>query len=373
MATEARTNAQVMTRVTFIGAILDGFLGVFKIAIGWVSQSHALIADGVHSLSDLGTDALVILAARWSNEEPDANHPYGHDRIETIATLVLGSILLAVAGGILYDSLQRVVDPSIAVDLSVAAFAITIASIVSKEAIYRYTVYYAKKLNSKLLMANAWHSRTDALSSIAVLVGLVGVSFDALWLDAVAAVVVALLIAKIALGLLWDSMQELIDTALPEDQLMAIREIAMNVPGLRDVHQIRTRTMAGKILVDLHLQVDPRVSVSEGHEIGCWVASSIRNKFPDVSDITFHIDPEDDADIDRQTPTTLRPLRSEVRNALEQDWVGLCDIQELRLHYLRGKIDIEVLTSTRVAAAELRSACQRPWVGQISILKSTLK
>ena len=166
-------------------------------------------------------------SARWSNEEPDANHPYGHDRIETIATLVLGSILLAVAGGILYDSLQRVVDPSIAVDLGVAAFAITIASIVSKEAIYRYTVYYAKKLNSKLLMANAWHSRTDALSSIAVLVGLVGVSFDALWLDAVLAVVVALLIAKIALGLLWDSMQELIDTALPEDQLMAIREIAM--------------------------------------------------------------------------------------------------------------------------------------------------
>ena len=117
-----------------------------------------------------------------------------------------------------------------------------------------------RKLNSKLLMANAWHSRTDALSSIAVLVGLVGVSFDALWLDAVAALVVALLIAKIALGLLWDSMQELIDTALPEDQMMAIRTTAMNVPGLRDVHQIRTRTMAGKVLVDLHLQVDPRVS-----------------------------------------------------------------------------------------------------------------
>ena len=110
----------------------------------------------------------------------------------------------------------------------------------SKEAIYRYTIYYAKKLNSKLLMADAWHSRTDAFSSIAVLVGLVGVSFDALWLDAVAAVVVALLIAKIALGLPWDSMQELIDTASLEDQLMAIRESTINVPGLRDVHQIRT-------------------------------------------------------------------------------------------------------------------------------------
>ena len=202
MATEARTNAQVMTRVTFVGAILDGLMGVFNIATGLVSQSHALIADGVHSLSDLGTDALVILAARWSNEEPDANHPYGHDRIGTIATLVLGSILLAVAGGILYDISQRVVDPSITVNLGLAAFVITIVSIASKEAICRYTVHYAKKLNSKLLMANAWHSRTDASSSIAVLIGLVSVSFDALWLDAVGALVVALLIAKIALGLL---------------------------------------------------------------------------------------------------------------------------------------------------------------------------
>ena len=113
---------------------------------------------------------------------------------------------------------------------------------------------------------------------------------------------------------------------------MAIRAIAMNVPGLRDVHQIRTRTMAGKILVDLHLQVDPRVSVSEGHEIGCWVASSIRSEFPDVLDITFHIDPEDDAGIDQQIPTTLRPLRSEAGHALEQDWGRLCDIQDLRLH-----------------------------------------
>ena len=372
MVTEARTNAQVMTRVTFIGAILDGVLGLFKIIIGLMSQSHALVADGVHSLSDLGTDVLVILAAKWSNEEPDANHPYGHDRIETIATLILGSILLAVAGGILYDSLQRVFDPSIKVDLGVAAFMITIASIVSKETIYHYTARYAKKLNSKLLMANAWHSRTDAFSSIAVLVGLVGVSLDVLWLDAVAALVVALLIAKIALGLLWDSMQELIDTALPEDQMMAIRAIAMNVPGLRDVHQIRTRTMAGKILVDLHLQVDPRVSVSEGHEIGCWVASSIRNEFPDVSDITFHIDPENDADIDQQTPTTLRPLRSEVRHVLERDWSGLCDIEDIRLHYLQGKIDIELLTSSDVTVAELRSASQRPWVGEISILQPTL-
>ena len=363
-----QTNGQVMTRVTLIGAVVDGLLGLFKITIGLISHSHALVADGVHSLSDLGTDVLVILAARWSSEGPDDEHPYGHNRIETLATLVLGSALLAVAGGILYDSVRRVFDPSIVVDLGIAAFIVTVASIVSKEAIYHYTRHYAKKLNSKLLMANAWHSRTDALSSVAVLIGLIGVTLDVIWLDAAAALVVALLIAKIALSLLWDSMQELVDTALPEEKVSAIRKAALNVPDLRDVHHIRTRTMGGKTLIDLHLQVDPRVSVSEGHEIGCWVASNIRAESPDVLDITFHIDSEDDADVDQDGPPFLRPLRGEVRQALEQDWKGLCEIQDLRLHYLGGKIDVEVLTSSGVEVVDLKLASARPWLGQISIL-----
>ena len=244
-----------------------------------------------------------------------------------------------------------------------------IAQKAAKEAIYHYTRHYAKKLNSKLLMANAWHSRTDALSSVAVLVGLIGVTLDVIWLDAAAALVVALLIAKIALSLLWDSMQELVDTALPEEKVSAIRKAALNVPDLRDVHHIRTRTMGGKTLIDLHLQVDPRVSVSEGHEIGCWVASNIRAESPDVLDITFHIDSEDDADVDQDGPPFLRPLRGEVRQALEQDWKGLCEIQDLRLHYLGGKIDVEVLTSSGVEVADLKLASARPWLGQISILR----
>ena len=120
------TNAQVMTRVTLIGAFVDGLLGLLKIGVGLLSQSHALVADGVHSLSDLGTDVLVIFAARWSNEEPDANHPYGHHRIETLATLILGSVLLAVAGGILYDSVQRLFDGLVSIQLGGAAFAVII-------------------------------------------------------------------------------------------------------------------------------------------------------------------------------------------------------------------------------------------------------
>jgi cation diffusion facilitator family transporter len=372
MSVESKTNAQVMTRVTVIGAVVDGLLGLLKIGVGFVSQSHALVADGVHSLSDLGTDVLVILAAKWSNEEPDANHPYGHDRIETLATLILGSVLLAVAGGIFYDSLQRFFDPSVAIELGIAAFAITVASIVSKEAIYRYTRHYAQLLNSKLLMANAWHSRTDALSSIAVLVGLIGVSFDLIWLDALAALIVAVFIAKIALTLLWDAMQELIDTALPEDQVTAIRAVALDVPGLRDVHHIRTRTMAGKTLMDLHLQVDPRVSVSEGHEIGCWVAASIRAQFQEITDITFHIDPEDDAEMDQEGPTSLRPLRREVLECLRADWGPLVDDAQIRLHYLRGVVDVEVVTHQAVTADALKSKSRAVWLGRVTVLHPTV-
>ena len=369
MASEMQINAQVMTRVTVVGAIVDGVLGVFKIAVGFLSQSHALVADGVHSLSDLGTDVLVILAAKWSNEEPDASHPYGHDRIETLATLVLGSVLLAVAGGILYDSVQRLLDPGVAIHLGVAAFVVTVASIVSKEAIYHYTLHYAKKLNSKLLTANAWHSRTDSLSSIAVLIGLIGVTFDVVWLDAAAALVVALLIAKIALSLLWESMQELIDTALPEDQITDIRKVAMAVPGLRDVHHIRTRMMGGKTLMDLHLQVDPRVSVSEGHEIGCWVAASIRANYSEVSDITFHIDPEDDAETDQGGPSSLRPLREEILDRLRPEWGSVVDQAQVRLHYLHGRVDIELITSEAVEGKRLKSQSKQAWLGQVTVLR----
>src|SRR5210317_1917291 len=135
MSVELKTNAQLMTRVTVIGAVVDGLLGLLKIGVGFVSQSHALVADGVHSLSDLGTDVLVIFAAKWSNEEPDANHPYGHDRIETLATLILGSVLLADAWGSFYDSLARFFDPSVAVELGIGAFAGPGGSVVFKEAI----------------------------------------------------------------------------------------------------------------------------------------------------------------------------------------------------------------------------------------------
>ncbi len=369
MTQNRQSDQAVITRVTVIGAVCDALLSAGKIGVGWVSGSQALIADGIHSLSDLGTDVLVVAAARVSREAPDANHPYGHHRFETLGTLVLGAVLLLVAGGILLDSIERLLEGGQWVEAGVWAFAVTVASIVSKEWIYHYTMRYARKLNSKLLEANAWHSRTDSLSSIAVLVGLVGVFYGYPWLDAVAALIVAALIAKIAVELLMESTAELVDTALPEETVMAMRETALSVPGLRDIHHIRTRTMGGHTVLDMHLQVDPRVSVSEGHEVGCWVAARLRDQFPEIQDITFHIDPEDDADKDQMAPTGLRPLRHHVEDALKSDWKGLCEIESMQLHYLKGRIEVDVVTASPVDAEALQAAAQHSWLGRVRVLR----
>lgn len=364
--------SQITTRVTWVGAVVDALLGLGKISLGWMTQSHALIADGIHSLSDLGTDALVLVAARVSREGPDAEHPYGHARFETMATLALGSILLLVAGGILWDGIDRVRSGQAAIALTIWAFVVVLVSIAAKEAIYWYTLHAARRIGSKLLEANAWHSRTDALSSVAVLIGLIGVWAGYPVLDAIAAAVVALLIAKIALSLLWESIQELVDRALPLEESTRLHAVAMAIDGVRDIHHMRTRTMAGRTLMDIHLEVAPGVSVSEGHEIGCWVAAAIRQAAPHVTDITFHIDPENDEVLELQGPTTLRPLRHDVEAALRQCWSPWVDpTTTFQLHYVRGHIDVDVgliQDGLEVSTEQLKTAAMHlPWLGDVRL------
>lgn len=364
--------ARVTTRVTLVGAVIDALLGGGKIALGWVTQSHALVADGVHSLSDLGTDALVLLAARVSHEAPDAEHPYGHARFETLATLILGSVLLLVAGGILWDGIARALHDDVVIRLNHWAFVVVIVSIAAKEAIYWYTLRAARRIGSKLLEANAWHSRTDALSSVAVLFGLLGVWAGFPLLDAAAASIVALLIAKIAVELLWDSVQELVDRAVPADEGARLHAVAMAIDGVRDIHHMRTRTMAGRTLMDIHLEVAPGVSVSEGHEIGCWVAAAIREAAPHVADITFHIDPENDEELEGQGPVALRPLRHDVLAALRQYWSTWIDAETTyQLHYVRGRIDVDVglATESSVTPEQLKAACDGnlEWLGEVRV------
>ncbi len=329
-------------KVTLIGSVVDLLLGVFKIQFGFLSQSQALIADGIHSLSDLATDAIVLYAAKHSHTEADEEHPYGHGRFETVATVGLGIALLVVAIGISIDATLRLFNPEKLLIPSMGALIVAAISIVSKEAIYHYTMHVARKYKSNMLRANAWHSRTDAISSVVVLVGVAG-SMAGLWyLDAIAAIGVGLMIAKIGWDLAWHSIRELVDTGLDAERVEAIREIILAVDGVVSLHILRTRRMAGEALVDVHIQVAPHISVSEGHYVSETVRARIIKEIEEVTDVMVHIDPEND---EVTPPNTGLPLRRKLMAQLEDQWRGLeaaSRIEEVTLHYLEGQIQVEL-------------------------------
>lgn len=332
---------QEVRKVMLIGSALDFSLGKAKIVIGWMANSQALVADGVHSLSDLLTDFMVLYAAKHSHKEADSQHPYGHGRIETLTTASLGLVLVAIAFGIGYHSIQRLNDNEAVVEFGMLAFSIALISVLTKEWIYRYTMSAARRLRSDMLMANAWHSRSDAFSSMVVLVGIMGVALGHAYLDAIAAVIVAAMIAKIGIDLLRSSTQELIDSALEPEKVALLRQQIVAVDGVRSIHMLRTRKSAGNILVDVHIQVDPRLSVSEGHRIGDVVRQSLLNQADGITDVTIHTDPENDETIDQ---CGQLPLREHVIQALKQQWAGLpsAAIENVTLHYLSGGIDVEL-------------------------------
>lgn len=333
---------QDIRKVTLVGAVVDLVLGVAKIIVGVIASSQALIADGIHSLSDLATDFLVLFAAKHAHREADDEHPYGHGRIETVATVVLGVSLVAVAVGISYEAIRRLMAPELLLHPGWLALLVALISVLSKELIYQYTVRAARRLRSKMLRANAWHSRTDAISSVIVVIGVIVTMLGYPSFDALAAVAVALMVAKIGWDLLWKSLQELIDTALDPERVEAIRETIMAVDGVRTCHMLRTRHSGSDALVDVHILVDPALSVSEGHQIGEAVRWRLIKTIDDVSDVTVHIDPEDD---EQASSCAGLPLRDEVLRRLEQQWQHL-DIGErldkVVVHYLDGQVHVEV-------------------------------
>jgi cation diffusion facilitator family transporter len=332
-------------KVTVVGGVVDLLLGIVKIVVGMTGNSQALLADGVHSLSDLATDFLVLFAAKHSHREADEEHPYGHGRIETVATVILGVALALVAIGICYDALRRMREPDLLGHPGMLALLVALVSVASKEIIYHYTLRAARRLRSNMLHANAWHSRSDAISSIIVVIGVAGTMYGFTYLDAIAAAAVGLMIAKIGWDLLWKSLQELIDTSLEEDKVAAIRSAILGVAGVRALHMLRTRRSGSDALVDVHILVDPGLSVSEGHMIGEHVRTRLIGEMDDVSDVTVHIDPEDD---EVASPCNGLPLRDEIMRSLEKRWEKLDpvpDIEKVVLHYLDGKVHVDIFVS----------------------------
>lgn len=329
-------------RATLIGALINLLLSGVKVFIGLVGHSHALVADGIHSLSDLISDLLVLYGTKQGGVAADEAHPYGHGRIETLITVGVGLLLIAVAIGIALDSVQHLFTPeSLPQPEPIVLFA-ALLSILTKEGLYHYTLAVANRIRSKLLRANAWHHRTDALSSVVVLVGVAGTLSGLEYLDAIAAVLVSVMVAKAGIELGWEAIQELIDTGLEQEKLDTLRQQIQQVEGVRAMHRLRTRRMGSNILVDVHILVDPRLSVSEGHHIADHVELTLYKQMEDVTDVTIHIDPEND---EQNAPCSSLPMRNELIERLNNCWSNIpqsISIEDYTLHYLNGELDLEV-------------------------------
>ncbi|MBE93482.1 cation diffusion facilitator family transporter [Marinobacter sp.] len=359
------------SRVTFIGMVLDGVLGLIKVIAGTLFHSQALVVDGIHSFTDVASDLVVLGVMRVSRQAPDEDHPYGHQRIETMGTMVLGSILIAVGAALAWDNTLRLLDGG---TVNIPEWPVLVAafiSVASKEWIYRYTRRVGVAIRSDLIIANAWHSRTDALSSVVVLFSTMGAMLGYLWLDVLAAVIISGIIIHIGWRFTWDSVKELVDTGLSPEDTEALKHIASKTDGVRNVHELRSRRMGHDILLDVHLVVSPEISVSEGHQIGMQVVKAMRDSLDNILDINFHIDAENN-EIHPQTSEQL-PARAEIREALLQHIDNLPSNNRLRLHYLRNRVHMELFMEIPESEALpdahriSEELARYPWFGSLRI------
>ncbi|MDD1636830.1 MAG: cation diffusion facilitator family transporter [Methylococcaceae bacterium] len=332
---------KLKARASYVGAAVNVFQTLIKIGFGILGQSAALIADGIHSLSDLLSDLLVIIAVRLGSREADYEHPYGHRRFETIATVILGVSLIAIGGAIAWSVMNRMAHPEHLPVPNVLGLGIAAVSILVNEWLYHYTKRIARQTRSKLLLANAWHQRSDAITSVVVLFGIGAVMLGYPLADAIAAIVVALMVAKIGLNLALESIKELVDTSLPPKLVAEIRTTIMGIDGVEGIHLLRTRQMGEDALIDAHIVVDPRITVSEGHSIGDTVRDELISRFDDVMDVLVHVDPEDDEGLfEHNKPLTRR----DVQVLLDKYMADIkTSIEDFRIHYLNGQIEVEVI------------------------------
>jgi len=334
---------RIKRRVTLVCATLNLLLGGLKLLLGVVGQSQALFADGIHSLSDLASDAMVLVVIRFASNEADEEHPYGHARFETIATVILGLLLLLVAAGIVADAAERIAHPELLSKPGFLALSGAAVSIALNEWMFWYNVRAARLVKSDLMRANAWHHRSDAISSIIVLIGIAGSMAGFPALDAVGAIGVSLLIGKIGWDLGWTGVRELVDTGATAEQLDEIRSTILGVEGVEAFHDLRTRRMGQQLLVEVHVLVGSQVTVSEGHMTGDRVHAELLNSYEYISEVLVHVDPEDDTGNYKKT---LLPGRQEMLQQLEQRWRNLgveLPLERVNFHYLKGVVDVEVV------------------------------
>jgi cation diffusion facilitator family transporter len=285
-------------RITWMGLAVNLFLAAVKFVTGIYGSSQAVVADAVHSLSDLGTDLAVILGIKYWTAPADEDHPYGHGRIETIVTAAIGIFLAAAAIGIGYNSLTSIKEPTPHAPTWIALLG-SLFSIILKEILYHWTVKIGRQTRSSALIANAWHHRTDAISSIPALAAVAVAVVDPDWafIDHVGALMVAVIILKVAWSITRPALHELGDQGASEKECAAINEVATGVGGVKTIHAVRSRKVGAGWFVDLHIQVKGTLTVHEGHEISGAVKHALLDGGLDIVDVVVHLEPYEESDI----------------------------------------------------------------------------
>lgn len=282
--------AAAASRSTWVSVAVNLLLTTVQIVAGLLTKSQGLVADGVHSLSDLIADFVVLLANHHSQKDADEDHPYGHHRYETAASLVLGLLLLGVGAGMLWSSIAKLEQPETIAQVHLAALWVALGALTAKELLFRYMLAVAKRVKSSMLVANAWHARSDAASSLVVGIGIIGNLAGYPILDPIAAAIVGFMVSKMGWEFGWDALHDLMDRAVDEEEVEAIRRTLAETPGIRGVHDIRTRKMGDMVVVDAHIEVEATLTVEAGHEIAVEARRRVMQRHR-VLNLMTHVDP----------------------------------------------------------------------------------
>lgn len=335
--------ARGIQRTAWMAVATNALLATGQAIVGLSANAFSLVADATHTLSDVVTDILVLLAGRRSAAPADRNYPYGHGRIETATTLLLGAVLAVVGLGFLWSSGMRLQQMGSAPALHPAALFMAILTLAAKEALFRYTLAAGRRLKAPVLEANAWHARSDAASSLVVAAGIGGSLAGYPFLEPLAAAVVGFLILSLGIRFGWKAVRELVDVGLSEQELARLRSTIRDTPGVIGLHDVRTRRMADRVLCDAHVQVDPHITVSEGHRISDAVFFRVRARHPEVRDVLVHVDAENDA-LRQPVPPSPLPERTEVvrqlRLLLGENIPAPLRVQ---IHYLGDRVEAEAM------------------------------
>ena len=288
------SNKKEIRKVTLWGLALNVLISIIKFVLGFLGNSQAVVADAAHSFSDTSTDLVILLGVKYWTAPPDENHPYGHQKIESFITILIGLILLSAACGIGYHAIMTITE-SHAEQIKLFTIIGPIISIIFKELLFRKTYQVGVKTNSSAVKANAWHHRTDALSSIPVLVAVVAsiINPKLIILDHIGAIIVAAFIIKLAIEIIYKNINELIDTGITEKEYQQISDVISKIECVKGFHKVRSRKLGSSIYLDLHLEVDGDLSVTRGHDITEDVQKALISSNPKIIDVMVHLEPEE--------------------------------------------------------------------------------